>query len=96
MDPDLSTWRSRVRQLNRGVCLLHATNPSDFHRVLQMGWGNQGGDPDMFGMWMEDLGEEQNSDMDDVSEPLGAASHVFVLSSTVPFMYLLQVVDSPD
>ena len=52
----------------------------------------------MFGMWMEDLGEEQNSDMDDVSEPLGAASHVFVLSSTVPFCIfsLLQVVDSPD
>lgn len=32
-----------------------------------MGWGNQGGDPDMFGMWMEDLGEEQSSDVDDVS-----------------------------
>lgn len=34
-----------------------------------LGWGNQqgGGDPDMFGMWMDDLGEEQNSDMDDVS-----------------------------
>lgn len=34
---------------------------------MQMGWGNQGGDPDMFGMWMEDLGEEQSSDVDDVS-----------------------------
>lgn len=34
---------------------------------MQVGWGNQGGDPDMFGMWMEDLGEEQSSDMDDVS-----------------------------
>lgn len=38
--------------------------------VLQVGWGGQGGDPDMFGMWMEDLGEEQNSDMDDVSPPV--------------------------
>ncbi|CBJ29090.1 pleckstrin homology (PH) domain-containing protein [Ectocarpus siliculosus] len=30
-------------------------------------WGNQGGggDPDMFGMWMEDLGDEQTSDLDD-------------------------------
>lgn len=48
-----------------------------------MTWGNQGGggDPDMFGMWMEDLGEEQNSDMDDVSELCGAP---FVLWYHVP------------
>ena len=32
-------------------------------------WGNhhQGGDPDMFGMWMEDLGEDPDSEFDDVS-----------------------------
>lgn len=41
--------------------------PPGSHDPLQMGWGNQGGDSDMFGMWMEDLGEEQSSDMDDVS-----------------------------
>lgn len=46
--------------------------PSGCHGALQMGWGNQGGDSDMFGMWMEDLGEEQSSDRDDVS-PLCAA-----------------------
>ncbi|CAM9414469.1 unnamed protein product, partial [Hapterophycus canaliculatus] len=38
-----------------------------------MGWGPQGGDPDMFGMWMEDLGEEHNSDMDD-NESLASVS----------------------
>eukprot|EP00903_Cladosiphon_okamuranus_P017118 g15771.t1 len=37
-----------------------------------MGWGTQGGDSDMFGMWMEDLGEEQ-SDMDD-NESLASVS----------------------
>lgn len=37
-----------------------------------MGWGaaNMGGDPD-FGMWMDDLGENQSSiDQDDVSSQL--------------------------
>lgn len=41
--------------------------PSWSHDAAQMGWGNQGDDSDMFGMWMEELGEEQSSDMDDVS-----------------------------
>lgn len=40
-------------------------------RVQLNGWGNQqgggGGDADMFGMWMDDLGEERSSDQDDVS-----------------------------
>lgn len=45
---------------------MFATPPGSYD-PLQMGWGNQGGDSDMFGMWMEDLGEEQSSDMDDVS-----------------------------
>jgi len=74
----------------------HAT-PIVSHRVLQAAWGNQGGDPDMFGMWMEDLGEEQNSDMDDVSELCGAAFVLMVSNITtyLPLMFFFSLSSRP-